>query len=111
MFALTIDQHRSRRGEDLVPGLLGALAAVPTVLPFERTVGDEVQGLHGDAVKIRLRAPPADDRANAALVEFLAGRLGLPSRQVALVSGRTSRRKRVAVTGAGEAQVRARLGV
>ena len=45
MFALTIDQHRSRTGEDLVPALLDGLAPVPTVLPFERTVGDEVQGL------------------------------------------------------------------
>ena len=46
MFALTIDQHRSRTGDDdLVPGLLAALADVPAVLPFERTVGDEVQGL------------------------------------------------------------------
>ncbi len=48
MFALTIDQHRSRRGDDLVPGLLGALTHVPTALPFERTVGDEVQGLLDD---------------------------------------------------------------
>jgi len=88
-----------------------ASGALLSVHVCPRAARDEVQGLHGDAVKIRLRAPPADDRANAALVEFLAGRLGLPSRQVALVSGRTSRRKRVAVTGAGEAQVRARLGV
>ena len=36
MFALTIDQHRSRTGEDLVPALLDGLAPVPTVLPFER---------------------------------------------------------------------------
>lgn len=49
MFALTIDQHRSRTGEDLVPALLDGLAPVPTVLPFERTVGDEVQGLLDDA--------------------------------------------------------------
>ena len=48
MFALTIDQHRSRTGEDLVPALLDGLAPVPTVLPFERTVGDEVQGLLDD---------------------------------------------------------------
>lgn len=52
MFAVTIDQHRSRRGDDLVPGLLDALADIPTVRPFERTVGDEVQGLldHPEAV-------------------------------------------------------------
>ena len=49
MFALTIDQRGSRRGEDLVPRLLAALADVPAVLPFERTVGDEVQGLLDDA--------------------------------------------------------------
>lgn len=48
MFALTIDQRRSRRGDDLVPELLGLLGGVRTVLPFERTVGDEVQGLPAD---------------------------------------------------------------
>lgn len=49
MFALTIDQHRSRSGRDLVPELLAALRGVRTVLPFERTVGDEIQGLPADA--------------------------------------------------------------
>lgn len=49
MFVLTIDQHRSRTGNDLVPDLLSALGGVRTVLPFERTVGDEVQGLPADA--------------------------------------------------------------
>ncbi len=48
MYALTIDQHRSRTGDDLVPSLLDALRPVPTALPFERTVGDEVQGLLDD---------------------------------------------------------------
>lgn len=48
MFALTIDQHRSRAGDDRVPDLLARLRGVATVLPFERTVGDEVQGLLDD---------------------------------------------------------------
>ncbi len=48
MFALTIDQRRSRSAPDLVPGLLDALADIPTLLPFERTVGDEIQGLLDD---------------------------------------------------------------
>ncbi|HHU39797.1 MAG TPA: hypothetical protein GXZ45_11025 [Propionibacterium sp.] len=52
MFALTIDQHRSRRGEDRVPGLLDALVDVATALPFERTVGDEVQGLLTDPAAV-----------------------------------------------------------
>ncbi|MDO9379756.1 MAG: hypothetical protein Q7T56_12985 [Nocardioidaceae bacterium] len=45
MFAVTIDQDRSRTRPDAVPGLLVDLGPVATVLPFERTVGDEVQGL------------------------------------------------------------------
>lgn len=44
MFVLTLDQRGSRAAPDAVPGLLAALAGVPTALPFERTVGDEVQG-------------------------------------------------------------------
>lgn len=45
MFALTIDQRASRVDTDRVPELLDRLASVDAVLPFERTVGDEVQGL------------------------------------------------------------------
>lgn len=62
MFAMTIDQRSSRTRADGVPRLLGALAAVETVLPFERTAGDEVQGLLGspssvlEAAELALRA-------------------------------------------------------
>lgn len=45
MFVLTIDQRGSRTGKDRVPELLAALAHIPTRLAFERTVGDEIQGL------------------------------------------------------------------
>jgi uncharacterized protein (TIGR00251 family) len=53
----------------------------------------EIAGLHGDALKIRLAAPPVDGKANAALIGFVAERLGLPKSAVRLVSGQTSRRK------------------
>ena len=53
----------------------------------------EAAGLHGDALKIRLAAPPVEGKANAALIEFIANRLGLPKSAVRLVSGQTSRRK------------------
>ena len=53
----------------------------------------EIIGLHGDALKIRLAAPPIDGKANAALIEFLAARLGLNKSAVSLKSGQTSRRK------------------
>jgi uncharacterized protein (TIGR00251 family) len=53
----------------------------------------EVVGLHGDALKIRLAAPPVDGKANAALIGFVAERLGLAKSAVSLKSGQTSRRK------------------
>lgn len=57
----------------------------------------EVCGLHGDALKIRLAAPPVDGKANAALLAFVANRLGLSKSAVSLKSGQTSRRKVVEV--------------
>lgn len=59
----------------------------------------EFAGLHGDALKIRLAAPPVDGKANEALVRFLADVLDLPKSAVTLKSGQTSRRKVLEVTG------------
>ena len=59
MFVLTIDQKNSRNSPDLVPELLTLLADLPAELPFERSVGDEVQGVlsrPGAAVEAALRA-------------------------------------------------------
>ncbi|MBK9148530.1 MAG: YggU family protein [Flavobacteriales bacterium] len=60
----------------------------------------EVAGTHGDALKIRLAAPPVDGKANEALLSYLAEQFGVPKRQVELVSGHASRRKVVRVIGA-----------
>ena len=60
----------------------------------------EVAGPHGDALKIRVAAPALEDRANAALVEFLAERFEVPKRNVTLLSGTRSREKRFAISGA-----------
>ena len=60
----------------------------------------EVAGEHGDALKIRLAAPPVDGKANAALSAFVADRLGVAKSSVSLKSGQTSRRKVLEVTGA-----------
>ena len=67
-----------------------------------------VVGEHGDALKIRLAAPPVDGKANAALIEFLADRLGVAKSTVVLKSGQASRRKVVEVV-ASEAFVREQL--
>ena len=60
----------------------------------------EVAGLHGEALRIRVAAPALEDRANAALVDFIAERLGVAKRDVSLASGARSREKRFVVRGA-----------
>lgn len=70
----------------------------------------EVAGVHGDALKIRLAAPPIDGRANAALLDFVAQRLDLARSAVELKSGQTSRRKVLLVAGAPADTVRRLLG-
>lgn len=61
----------------------------------------EVVGMHGDAIKIRLRAPPVEGAANDELIRFLAECLGVPRRNVRIAAGDTGRRKRVEIVGAG----------
>ena len=70
----------------------------------------EIAGLHGEALKIRLAAPPVDGKANAALVAFLAKTCGVPRSAVALVSGETSRSKRVRLQGVDAATLKALAG-
>jgi uncharacterized protein len=53
----------------------------------------EVAGEYGDRLRIRLQAPPVDGKANAALVIFVAGELGVPRAAVSVVRGHTSRSK------------------
>lgn len=69
----------------------------------------EVVGLHGEALKIRLAAPPVDGKANACLLAFLADRLDVAKSAVSLLSGDSSRAKRVRVTGIEPSVVNARL--
>ena len=65
--------------------------------------------MRGDAVLIRLAAPPVEGAANEALVAYLSDALGLPRRSVTIISGDTSRDKRVRIEGLDEATARERL--
>lgn len=70
---------------------------------------DEVAGWLGDALKVRVRAPALESRANEALCAFLAARLGVARRAVTLVRGDKSRRKAVRIDGLDLAAVKALL--
>lgn len=61
----------------------------------------ELAGSHGDALKVRVAAPPLEGRANSALIAFLAELFAVPRRQVQLEQGSSGRRKRVRVVAPG----------
>jgi uncharacterized protein (TIGR00251 family) len=87
----------------------GRHGLVLTVHVVTRAARNQVVGVHGQALKIRLQAPPADGAANAALLEFVAALLGLPTRQVEILSGHTSRDKTLSIRGLDKAAVENRL--
>jgi uncharacterized protein len=68
-----------------------------------------VAGMHGDAVKIRLAAPPVDGAANEELIRFLAEILGVARSAVSVAAGETSRRKTIEVEGIDRATLEKRL--
>lgn len=78
---------------------------VLTVQVVPRSSRNEILGIHGDALRIRLKAPPVEGAANAALIVFLAETLGVHQRQVEILSGHASRRKSVLVSGLGKERV------
>ena len=70
---------------------------------------DRVGPWKDDELQVRVRAPAVDGRANEALCDVLAGRLGLHSRAVSVARGTTSRHKMIDVQGLNRPTVRARL--
>jgi len=70
---------------------------------------DAVAGWLGDALKIRVKAPPEHGRANAAVIALLADTLGITADRIAISRGQSSPRKLVEIQGLTERQVRDRL--
>lgn len=58
-----------------------------------------VVGLYGDRLKIAVATPPVDGKANQAIIAFLAKTLGLSKSKLTLISGETSREKRIRIQG------------
>lgn len=88
---------------DTPEGAVLALRIVP------RASKNAIAGAHGDALKIRLTAPPVDGAANAALIAFLADTLDIPRARVQLLSGATGRNKRLLLAGCPAARARSTL--
>lgn len=71
----------------------------------------ECSGIHGQALKIRVAAPPADGAANDELCRFLARHCDVPLNAIRILSGAGSRQKRVFVKGRSVEQVRERFEI
>ena len=70
---------------------------------------DQVVGEHERTIRIKLRAPAVEGKANAALLNFLATELKIPKRAVLLERGQRSRDKVIRIEGLSEEEVRLRL--
>ena len=70
---------------------------------------NEVTGEHGDAVKIKVAAPALEGKANEALLEFIAEKLGLHRRNLTLIAGEKSRDKLIEIAGLDATEARGRL--
>ncbi len=82
----------------------GAVTLSLHVQPGAKQTG--FAGLHGDALKIRLAAPPVDGKANACLQAFVADFFDVPRRAVTLISGESSRQKILRVEQLEDAALR-----
>jgi uncharacterized protein (TIGR00251 family) len=84
------------------------VAAGTVIVPVRvqpRASKDEIAGEMGGALKVRLCAPAVEDRANEALVEFLARLLKTPKAAVRILSGERSRMKRLEIRGVTRQQI------
>jgi uncharacterized protein len=70
---------------------------------------DTLMGKHGDAIKIKLRAPAVEGKANRALLRFLAEKLRIPQRAIVLKRGDRSRSKVIRIDDMSDEAVHRRL--
>ena len=84
-------------------------AVVFSVRVQPRASKDEIAGEMAGALRVRLLAPAVEDRANEALVEFLAQLLKTPRSAVRILSGERSRTKRIEIRGVTRQQILALL--
>jgi len=76
-----------------------------------RSSKNQLVGCHDGVFKVKLTAPPVDGSANKCCCDFLAKQLGVPARDIEIITGATARHKRVLVSGFGKRDILERLGV
>ena len=72
-----------------------------------RSAKCEVAGIQGDALKLKITAPPVEGQANAECIRFLSHILGIKKKQVRILGGHKSKKKTVAIEGIGRKDIEA----
>ncbi len=88
-----------------------AAGAVFRIRVVPRASRSEVAGIQGDALKLRITAPPVEGKANEECIRLLAETLGVKKGQVTIIAGHTSRTKTVAVEGVTAKELAARIAI
>lgn len=70
-----------------------------------KSAKNECAGIQGDAIKLKITAPPVEGQANDACIRFLSDLLGVKKNQVTIISGHKSRKKTVAIQGKGKKEI------
>jgi uncharacterized protein (TIGR00251 family) len=76
-----------------------------------RSAREEVDGMHGDRVKVRVTAHAVEEKANAALIKFVAKKLKIALSRVEIIAGHHSREKVLRISGVTKAEVKKALGI
>lgn len=74
-----------------------------------RASRNKVVGVHSDAIKLAITAPPVDGKANGAVIKFLASALHLKKKDLEIQHGLQSRKKNILITGASANEIRAQI--
>ena len=73
---------------------------------------NQIIGYHGDAIKIKIKAPPVDNEANETLVKFLSELLNIPQKNIALLHGQTGKNKLIEIsTDLSDEQILQKIGL
>lgn len=76
-----------------------------------RASREGIDGLHGDALKVKVTAPPVEGRANKAVKKLLAEKFGLSPSQIEIIAGERSREKLLRISGISRAAMERTLGI
>jgi len=108
-----VSAHRHRHfrpaAHQVIPIQESATGISFQVKVHPRAKKDAITGALGDALKLSLTAPPIEDRANEACIEFFARLLKLPRSSITIASGQSSRLKIIRIIGITAAEFRAQL--